>query len=203
MNELPRDPVLAPCESRVTQAAEGLLRWRWTVAEVEQMVKAGVISEDDRVELIGGELVPMHAKGLRHELLKASLTDYWIRRRPDEIRLITETTFRLSEDTYLEPDIIFYRRNDGLEKLDPATALLAVEVADSSLSFDLGRKARIYAAFGMRELWVINAETLLARIHREPGIQGYQRTSDIPGTQALVPDFAPQLSVRLADLELI
>ncbi len=50
--------------ARVTSAAEGLPRRRFTVAEVEAMVAAGVMDEDERVELIGGELVPMSPKGL-------------------------------------------------------------------------------------------------------------------------------------------
>jgi len=58
--------------ARVTSAAEGLPRRRFTVAEVEAMVAAGVMEEDERVELIGGELVPMSPKGLEHEVLKAS-----------------------------------------------------------------------------------------------------------------------------------
>ena len=203
MNELPRDPVLQASPARTTQAAEGLLRWRWTVAEIEAMGKAGILHEHDRFELIGGELVPMQAKGFRHELLKAALNRYWSRRLPDDIFLITETTFRMSEDTFLEPDFVFYRRSDGLLNLNPATALLVVEVSDSTLWFDRGRKARIYAAFGVRELWVINAETLLTRVFREPGLDGYQKAPDISATDALVPEFAPALSVRLADLELI
>ena len=57
---------------RVTSAAEGLPRRRFTVAEVEAMVAAGVMEEDERVELIGGELVPMSPKGIQHEVVKAS-----------------------------------------------------------------------------------------------------------------------------------
>ena len=58
---------------RVTSAAEGLPRRRFTVAEVEAMVAAGVMEEDERVELIGGELVPMSPKGSQHEVVKIAL----------------------------------------------------------------------------------------------------------------------------------
>ncbi len=176
MNELPRHPVLSASPSRTTQAAEGLLRWRWSVAEVEEMVKAGILLEQ-----------------MRH----------WTQRLPHDIFLIQETTFRMNEDTFVEPDFVFYRRSDGLRNLNPATALLVVEVADTTLSFDLGRKARIYAAFGVRELWVINAEMLLTRVHREPGLEGYRQTTEVPPTAPLMLDFAPALSVTLSDLELI
>src|SRR5271163_3221236 len=99
--------------ARVTSAAEGLPRRRFTVAEVEAMVAAGVMEEDERVELIGGELVPMSPKGSQHEVIKAALLDRWYRIRPNDCRLVPETTFRLSEDTYLEPDVVIYARAEG------------------------------------------------------------------------------------------
>src|SRR6202453_2026800 len=95
---------------RVTSAAEGLPRRRFTVAEVEAMVAAGVMEEDERVELIGGELVPMSPKGNQHEVVKTALLDRWYRVRPQDCSLTPETTFRLSEDTYLEPDVVIYPR---------------------------------------------------------------------------------------------
>src|SRR5271166_152595 len=99
--------------ARVTKAAEGLPRRRFTVAEVEAMVEAGVMEEDERVELIGGELVPMSPNGNAHEVVKTALADRWIRARPEDCRLAQETTFRLSEDTYLEPDAVIYPRTVG------------------------------------------------------------------------------------------
>src|ERR1700691_4120661 len=130
--------------ARVTTAAEGLPRRRFTVAEVEAMVAAGVMEEDERVELIGGELVPMSPKGSHHEVLKAALQRRWYRAAPDEVDLVPETTFRLSEDTYLEPDIIIYPRASGIPGLRADNALLVVEIADSSLRYDVGRKAALY-----------------------------------------------------------
>src|SRR5215211_6892117 len=99
-------PFRSPHLSRTTQAAEGLLRWRWTVAEIEAMTRAGIFDEDERFELIGGELVPMNPKGIHHEVLKGALTYHFVRHTPDEFRFAPETTFRLSEDSFIEPDFI-------------------------------------------------------------------------------------------------
>jgi Uma2 family endonuclease len=147
--------------------------------------------------------VPMSPKGIRHERVKATLAEYWYRRLPPEIGLIQETTFRLDEDTFVEPDFVFFRRADGLANLKPETCLLAVEVADSSLLYDLNRKARLYAAFGVREVWVINARTLLTHVHRRPGLDGYEDKPEVPAHEHLVPDFAPPLAVTLGELDLI
>jgi Uma2 family endonuclease len=188
---------------RTTQAAEGLMRRRWTTAEIEAMVDAGVILDDERFELIGGEVVPMSPKGDRHELLKISLTNFWVKRIPDDLRLAPETTFRLDEDTFLEPDFVFYRTSTGLVNLRPENALLTVELSDSSLGYDLGRKARLYASFGIRELWVMDAVKLVTHIHRRPGIEGYEEKTTASPDDLLTPSFAPQLAVALGSLTLV
>ncbi|MGD1038528.1 MAG: Uma2 family endonuclease [Roseiarcus sp.] len=192
-----------PFASRVTSAAEGLPRRRFTVAEVEAMVAADVMEEDERVELIGGELVPMSPKGNQHEVVKTALLDKWIRLRPDECRLTPETTFRLSQDTYLEPDVVVYPRTSGLTGLSGPGVLLVVEIADSSLRYDMGRKAALYASFGVRELWVIDALKLTTRVFRAPPDERYREIVDFSASERIVPLFAPDVFVlRLDELEI-
>ena len=77
-----------------------------------------------------------------------------------------------------------------------------VEIADSSLAYDLGLKARLYAGFGIAELWVINAVTLQTRIHRDPTPTGYRTIADLPPGERLVPLLVPSLAVTLSELEL-
>jgi Uma2 family endonuclease len=189
--------------ARVTSAAEGLPRRRFTVAEVEAMVAAGVMEEDERVELIGGELVPMSPKGSRHEAVKIALVDRLIRTRPDNCTVAQETTFHLSEDTYLEPDVVIYPRAIALTEVSGSNALLVVEIADSSLRYDTGPKAALYASFGIRELWVIDAVRLMTRVFREPAADGYRDARDFGPQDKLVPLLAPQaFALRLDELEL-
>ena len=178
--------------ARVTSAAEGLPRRRFTVAEVEAMVAAGVMEEDERVELIGGELVPMSPKGNHHEVVKTALVgsmDIALARRV--AAWSHETTFRLSEDTYLEPDVVIYPRASGIRGLSGRNVLLVVEIADSSLRYDIGRKAALYASFGIRELWVIDAVRLTTRVFREPAADGYRNAQRLrPRRQDHAPDCA-------------
>ena len=188
--------------ARVTSAEEGLPRRRFTVAEVEAIVAAGVMEEDERVELIGGELVPMSPKGLEHEVLKTALADRWYRLPERDVDLAIATTFRLSEDTYLEPDVVIFPRATGIPGLRADNALLVVEIADSSLRYDIDRKAALYASFGVRELWVIDAVKLTARIFREPEAGGYRETRDFASAERMVPLFAPEsFALRLDELK--
>jgi Uma2 family endonuclease len=187
---------------RSTQAAEGMPRRRFTVAELEAMVAAGILDEDERIELIGGEAVPMSPKGSHHEILKNALTHYWASHLRAGLTFATETTFRLTPDTYLEPDFVFYDKTTGIKGLNASTAHFVAEIADSSFSYDIGRKAALYASFGIPELWVIHAVRLETRIHRKPSITGYQDLIDLPSDQELAPAFAPELAVTLSQLEL-
>ncbi|RAI36407.1 Uma2 family endonuclease [Rhodoplanes serenus] len=198
MNEVFRPPGLP----LTTNAAEGLPRRRFTVAELEEMTAAGILAEDERIELIGGEIVPMSPKGNQHEILKAALTVFWARRLPDDLMLVTETTFRLTPDTYLEPDVVFYPKASGIKGLGAGTARLVVEIADSSLGYDLGRKAGLYAGFGIVELWVIDAVRLVTHIHRDPTPEGYRIVTEHAAAARLVPLVADDLAVVLADLDL-
>lgn len=187
---------------RTTTAAEGLPRRPFTVAELERMVEAGILAEDERIELIGGEVVPMSPKGDHHEMLRAALSHYWISRLPPDLMVAQVTTFRLDADSYLEPDFVFYPMASGIRGLGPDTARLVVEIADSSRAYDLGLKASVYARFGIVELWVMNAVTLSTRIHRDPTATGYRTIADLPSTSALEPLAGAELAVTLSDLDL-
>ena len=181
--------------------AKGLPRRRFTVAEVEAMVAAGVMAEDERVELIGGELVPMSPKGNQHEVVKIALLRRWYRVAPADIELAPETTFRLSEDTYLEPDVVVYPSALEPKDLKGPNVLLVVEIADSSRRYDMGRKADLYASFGVRELWVIDALKLAARVFREPEADGFRETRDFESVERMAPLLAPEvLALRLDEL---
>ena len=76
-----------------TQAAEGLTRRRWTVAEIEAMTRAGILDEDERFELIGGEIVPMSSKGIQHETLKNRLGSGLI----DQSQKMTAAAMQMAE----------------------------------------------------------------------------------------------------------
>ncbi|WP_210211006.1 Uma2 family endonuclease [Rhodomicrobium lacus] len=177
-------------------------RRRFTLDELEKMTAAGILDEDERIELIGGDVVPMTPKGNHHEVLKAALNWHWARRTPDHLRFVPETTLRLAHDTYLEPDFVFFDKETGVSGLNAETAHLVVEIADSSYAYDIGRKAALYAAFGIPELWVIHAVRLETRVHRKPSPAGYQATNDLSADRRLVPAFCEHLAVTLGELDL-
>lgn len=156
-----------------TSLAEGLPRRRFSVADVRRMTELGLIGEDERLEVLDGEIVQMSAKGNRHESMKGGITWFLGRNCPDDFRFIPETGLYLSEMTYLEPDFVVFSASVRLSELKGPHVLLAIEVADSSLGYDLHRKPPIYASFGVRELWVIDAAARETHVHRGVSPEGY------------------------------
>ncbi|WP_159726498.1 Uma2 family endonuclease [Methylosinus sp. Ce-a6] len=183
-----------------TQAAEGLPRRCWSVAEIEEMVRAGILDEDERFELIGGEVVPMSPKGARHEWVKGEVNRFLQRAAPAHLTIIPETTLRLDARTFVEPDFCVFPRGLALSALDGPAVLLAIEIADTSLSYDKGRKIGVYAAFGLREVWVVDAARAVTFVHRRLGAAGYAEIVEFPGSAGLEPMLAPELAFSLAEL---
>ena len=185
-----------------TRAAEGLPRRSFTVAEIRRMVEAGIIAEDENFELIEGELVPMSPKGNQHEVIKAALNRVFARHAPDELRLAIETSLYLDERTFVEPDLCLYPKRILPEDVRGRDVLLAVEVAGSSMSYDRGLKARIYARHGVGELWVVDAATREAWVHRRPEADGHWGIVEkIPAETQLSPAALPELAIRMAGLD--
>jgi Uma2 family endonuclease len=183
-----------------TQAAEGLPRLRWSVTDLDRLIEIGVLAEDDRVELIGGELVPMAAKGNRHEVVRGAFNNWLRRHLPQELDYHSEPGWRPEGVHYLEPDFLIGPVGCHPTSVPPKDVLLLIEVAQSSLRFDTTTKANVYASLGVREYWVINADTLETRVHRKPAVDGYKDVRGVPPGDALTSLLIASLSVKLGDL---
>ncbi len=192
--------IFNPMLERTTRAADGLPRWRWTVTEVEQLAAAGVFRDDDQFELLGGEIVPMSPKGRRHEIIRQGLGYRFARLAPEGIFVAAEPQFNLTADTYLVPDLLVHPTTIATPDARGPDALLVVEVAETSLSYDLKTKMPRYAAHGVPEYWVTNAATLMTTVHREPTGGTYADVREIAPDAPLVSRLAPSLTVVLASL---
>jgi Uma2 family endonuclease len=186
-----------------TQAAEGVPRWRWTVAEVERLAALGFFSEFDRFELLGGEIVPMMSPASRrHETIKIELAQYMSDLARKAFTVAQEPQFNLTPDTYVKPDVLVHPRVIRTYDLKGSEAVLVVEVAETSLSYDLKIKLPIYASHGVREYWVINSITGMTMVHRQPAGNVYIDRKEISTAERLVPLLAPELAASLNELNL-
>jgi len=147
----------------ITRAAEGFPRRAFTVDDISRMIEAGVIGEDESFELIEGDLVVMAARHVGHDGIKNALNMALARSAPDGAFIAIECTLQLAKDILVEPDIAIV--SQAVYASDPKSfarprsedVRLLIEVAASSLAYDRGVKARLYARHGIREFWVIDA----------------------------------------------
>jgi Uma2 family endonuclease len=201
-------PGAAPVGHGATRAADGVPRLAWTLAEFERLAELGFFGGPpgarERVELIDGEIVPMAAKGARHEWVRGELDDRFGRLLPRDLRCYPELGWRPGGDRYLEPDLLIGAAGHEPAFVPPAAVLLALEIGDSSLDYDRSLKARIYATIGVREFWSIDAVRLVTRVFTTPTADaGYAHARDVGPAERLVPTLAPVLAVTLADLGIL
>jgi Uma2 family endonuclease len=189
-----------------TTAAEGLPRRVFTVDDVSRMIEAGILREDERFELVEGEIVMMAAKGIVHERMKSALNIAVVRALPDHLTLGVEVTLRLTDTVMLEPDIAVFpkelltRSSTGFARLDPGEAHLVIEVAVTSLAYDRGLKARLYARHRVREFWVVDANERIAWVHTGPSGDGWSSVVKHGPEDALATSALPGLSIRLGEI---
>jgi Uma2 family endonuclease len=146
-------------------------RHRLTVRDYHRLAEAAVLGEDDRVELLEGQLVDMPAIGPRHALAVDALTELLVFAVAGQAVVRVQNPIVLDDNSEPQPDFTLVRRPwQGYPNAHPTPpdVYLLIEVADSSLEFDLGAKLEIYARAGIREFWVVDLTRNLVLVHRSP-----------------------------------
>lgn len=155
------------------------------------MLDVGVIRADERVELLGGELIEMVPQGPLHWRYAQALVEWLTDNRPPNASVASNGPLRLSE--HEEPELFMYPKGMDVNEVRGPHTLLVVEVALSSLGRDLAVKAPIYAAHGVRECWIVDVQNPATLVHTlgetgygEPRSVGFAQPLIAPGGAALV-----------------
>jgi Uma2 family endonuclease len=171
------------------------------------MTEVGVISEDERFELIKGDFVVMAEKGYAHEIVKQALVRAVVLAAPPDVHVGVEMTVQFAEDILLEPDIVLFpqhsiaKSNAGFVTAERGACVLAIEVAASSLGYDKGLKAELHANLGVHELWVVDANERVTWVHTGPSDQGWSSIVERGPNEMLTTPALPNFSIRLADID--
>jgi Uma2 family endonuclease len=189
----------------ITTAAEGFPRRAFKVGDIRRMLDVGVLHEDEKFELIGGEIVMMAAGGFAHEWIKSHLILAIVPTLPTTSILTAEASLQLADDVLVVPDLAVLSRvafKPGAESFTrPSEVQLAIEIAVSSLSYDRGLKARLYARHQVREFWVIDAMERTAWVHTGPSGDAWASVVERGPKDALTTPLLPGLSLRLGEIE--
>ena len=175
----------------------------FTVDDYYAMARTGIIGEDDRVELIEGEVILMAAIGSRHQAVVDRVTRLFVTRVGDRAIVRVQGPLRLARITEPQPDLqLLAPRDDFYAAAHPSQyeALLVVEVADTSLRFDRDEKAAIYARRGVHELWIIDLTGERILVRREPSADGYGESFAVERGAALSPHAFPDIVVGTDEL---
>ncbi len=151
-----------------------LVRHRFTVADMDRMIAAGVLGEEDHVELIGGEIVKMAAKGEPHQMCLMRSNNYLVPLLTGKYWVSVQDPIVLAEDERPEPDLLVCQRgNDDYIIPTLANTLFVIEIAHSSLSIDRNTKFPRYGQAGIPESWLFDLVNKRIERHTEPGPGGY------------------------------
>lgn len=178
-------------------------RRRIDVHEYLRMGEAGILRREDKVELIDGELIAMSPAGVPHINSINALNRMIVLGAGDRALVSVQNPLRLSDYTEPEPDIAVIRPSSPNYKTTPPQAedvFLLIEVAGSSLRYDVGVKAGLYARHGIPEYWVVDLEARVVLVHREPTQLGYARACEAKPGEMLEPALLPGLRLAVADI---
>jgi len=181
---------------------------RWTRIEYDRLIDLGVLQTEDRIELIGGEMIVAEPQSAEHytaisrtaSALQKVFGPGWIVR--------TQGPIGLDDDSEPEPDVAVVPGGmEDYRSAHPSRPVLTVEVAISSLHSDRERKGSVYARAGLADYWILNLEARVLEVYREPiedasATYGWRYGSrEVLAVGSHVsPLAAPDATVRVADL---
>jgi len=185
-----------------TESPFNVSRRRFTVDEYHRMAEAGILHEDDRVELIEGEILEMAPIGGRHAACVNDSAKLFILRVGDRAVVSIQNPVRLTSGSEPEPDLMLLRPPSDRyrERLpDAADVLLVIEVSDTTLPYDRGTKLPLYAAAGIPEVWIFDLERRRVLVHRHPDGDLY-REALVIDTGTITPLAFPDLTITMDEI---
>jgi Uma2 family endonuclease len=173
----------------------------WSRADYERLVASGVFGPGDRVELLEGEIIEITPEKSRHaatvdlvlEALRSAFGAFHMVR--------VQHPLAVSGTSEPQPDLAVVpgSARDYVDE-HPTSAVLVVEVSDTSLEYDRGKKALVYARAGLAEYWIVNLVEGAMEVHRDPGADGYKSVTRLGPTESVSPLAASKVSIAVADL---
>lgn len=178
-------------------------RHRLDVTDYYRMAEAGILGEDDRCELIEGEIIDMAPIGSDHAATVARLNRLLTRALGDQVIVTVQNPIRLNRRNEPQPDLALLRYREDFYRdahPSPEDVLLIIEVADSSARYDREIKLPLYARHGIPEVWIIDLRQRRVDIHRQPDKAAYRETRTATGAESVSPLALPDCRMDVSML---
>jgi len=174
---------------------------RIRVDEYHRMIEAGILGEDEHVQLIDGLLVAMSPQGRPHSFVIQELSGLLMRALPDSFKVLVQLPLTLGDDSEPEPDLAVVEAREAASRTrHPTHALLVIELAGESLRFDRASKGALYSRAGIPEYWIVNLADSTIEVYRKPDAGGYRETLRFSRGQVATSSRVPELRVDVSVL---
>ena len=186
-----------------TGMAAPLTTRRFTVDEYHRMAEAGILTEDDQVELLDGQIVPMSPIGSHHAGCVNRLTALFTHAAGNAVTVSVQNPVVLGRHHEPQPDLAVLRyRADGYGARLPEAAdvLLVIEVTDTTTDRDRERKIPVYARTGIPEAWLVDLTADRIEVHREPTGGDYTQVTTVGRGAALTALALPGIRVSVDEI---
>jgi Uma2 family endonuclease len=173
----------------------------WTREEYERLVAEGFFQPDERLELVDGLIFEMSPQSPPHAVAIRLARRALERIVPEGFDVLVQMPLALDDDSEPEPDLAVVRGSDPRENLisHPTSAVLVIEIADSSLRHDRD-KAALYARAGIPEYWIVNLKERCLEVLRDPQNAVYRPRTVLRAGNTVSPLACPEASIAVADL---
>jgi Uma2 family endonuclease len=168
--------------------------------EYDRMVELGILGEDDKIELLRGQLVnKVSPIGWQHHAVVIWLNEVLVRAVDPAFEVRPQGPFAADEWSEPEPDLSVRRKTPELRE-HPSDLLLVIEISDSSLRKDRGIKLRIYAAANVPEYWIFDLVHDCVEVYTRPRGETYEHMETLRASDVLRPTHVPGVVIALADM---
>jgi Uma2 family endonuclease len=177
-----------------------ITRRLFDVDDYHRMAQAGILSEDDRVELIDGEIVAMTPIGPRHNASVDRAVRALVTAAGEQAIVRVQGSVRLDRFREPQPDLVLLRPQPDFyaSRLPgPSDILLIVEIAESSIAYDREVKTRLYAEAGVSEYWLVDLDDRVVWCHTEPRGGGYHKVRQCRSGQSIAPESLPDCRIAV------
>ena len=175
----------------------------FTVSEYYRMAETDILTEEDRVELIAGQVVAMSPIGSRHAACVKRLNLLLAKIVGDSMLIGVQDPIQLDAYSEPEPDVVLLRpRADFYADTHPTASdvLLAIEVADTSADYDREVKVPLYAQAGLPEVWLIDLQKSRIEVYARPQGDAYQQRIEVAADATLTSPTVAGLKLAGADI---
>jgi Uma2 family endonuclease len=183
-------------EIKQSETSDGAAPYHWTVEAFTKASEAGVFGYSERLELIQGRIIKIMGQGPRHATLASEIADMLRDAAKKQFAIREEKPVRIDFDGEPIPDVMVLsgRQADyGDHQPVPEDVRLLVEVSVTTVEYDLGEKALLYAQAGVTDYWAVLVNEAAIVVHREPSPEGYQNVMRLAGTDSLSPLAMPEV----------